>query len=122
MNWKNPTTTSLVFSIYVFVAGASLLLLPTFIPSLTGLSIPQDVWVRVTGAIAVALSYYYFDAARRNNLAFIESTVIGRAIFAIAITGLIVFGYAPINMIIFPIIDLLGAAWSFYALREMKKG
>ncbi|PJF27276.1 MAG: hypothetical protein CUN52_14750 [Phototrophicales bacterium] len=57
----------------------------------------------------------------RNNIAFIESTVIGRGIFAVAIIGLILFGYATINMILFPIIDLLGAGWSFYALREVKK-
>ncbi len=73
--------------------------------------------IRVIGILAVALSLYYFYAARNNDLSYFRISVVGRVWFFIAMTVLALLGLGGPMLIGFGLVDLLAAGWTFMALR-----
>ena len=115
---KNATTSILVFGIYVVLAGLVFLLVPNIVLGVFGLPAANEVWIRVLGIVAVALGLYYIQASRENNRAFYAMTIWGRVVFAV---GVIVLAFTTPNhlqLILFAVIDLAGAGWTWYASRE----
>jgi hypothetical protein len=112
---NKASTSILVFGIYVVVVGLSLIFVPNIILSLFTLPAAEEVWIRVLGVVAVALGYYYIQASRDNNENFFKMSIWGRVGFAIgiAILAFVTPGHLPI--IVFGIVDLLGAIWTWYA-------
>lgn len=109
-----------VFAFYIVGMGLALTFVPGVLLPILGFPAPQEIWVRVLGLLALALSYYYIDAARRETVTFFRATVLGRTFFGI---GLIILGIVTpgaLTLILLASVDLLGAAWTWYALRNSK--
>jgi hypothetical protein len=64
-----------VFGIYLLVLGPALVVAPAFLTGLFGLDAPQEVWIRVLGAIITILGFYYLFAARHETKDFFWMTV-----------------------------------------------
>lgn len=107
-----------VFGAYVVLNGVGLLVAPSLTLAPLGVAAPTEVWVRVLGALAIVLGYYYWSCATAGAVAFFHATVRGRPLFAVLCVALI-FGFeAPMQLLIFAAVDLAGAAWTWHGLRK----
>jgi len=106
-----------VFGIYLLVLGSTLVVAPAFLLGLFGLDAPQEVWIRVTGVVAGVLGFYYLFTARREAKDFFWATVWGRPAVIVFFTAFVLLDLAEPVLILFGVVDLLGAGWTFAALR-----
>lgn len=110
--------TSLVFGIYVVAAGALILLAPNLLLSIFTLPATSEVWIRVVGAIAVPLGFYYIEAARAEAISYFRVSVWGRVFFALSLAAFVVLGLSRWPLLLFGLIDLAGAGWTAFELRR----
>jgi hypothetical protein len=109
----------LAFGIYAVVAGAGLLLMPGLVLGTLGFPPPQDGWVRVVGALAIAVGAYHIVGARNDLVPYIRATVWGRTGFAVLLGTLVAASVMPRALLLFAAIDLVGAVWTAIALRQV---
>ena len=107
----------LVFSIYLFVLGSILVVVPNRLLSLFALPHTDEVWVRVVGMLVFILGYYYLTGARHGLTPFLRATIYGRFSVLVFFVGFIIVGSAPPILILFGVIDAAAAAWTAAALR-----
>ena len=105
------------FAFYLMAVGAWLLLHPDSMLRLFGFPEPQDVWVHVLGMILLLLSFYYVLAARSDLTEFIRWTVYARASVIVFFVAFVVAGLSPPILLLFGVIDLGAAAWTWTALQ-----
>jgi len=106
--------------IYLYLCGLTLMIAPNFLLGLFQLPETKEVWIRVVGVLTVCLGFYYHRSGVENNTAFIKLTVPGR-FFAFLCYSVFVFTkLAAPGFILFGVIDLVGATWTFVALRKEK--
>ena len=113
---KSPVLSIKVFGTYVVVTGLGLLLIPDLWLAPFGFPPPTEIWVRVLGLVAGVLGFYYWASALANARSFFVASVYGRCIFCAGCIGLVLFAAAPWQIIIFGVVDLVGAAWTKVAL------
>ncbi|MGB3050078.1 MAG: hypothetical protein WBB42_03725 [Polyangiales bacterium] len=106
-----------VFGVYLLVLGPTLVVALAFLTGLFGLGSPQEVWIRVLGAIVTILGFYYVFEARRETKDFFWATVWGRPFVIVFFAAFVLLGLAEPVLILFGVVDLLGAGWTFAALR-----
>jgi hypothetical protein len=106
-----------VFGIYVLLTGLTLIFVPNLLLSVFGFPPTQEIWIRVMGALATAVGYYYWACAKALDIKFFRATLVGRPIFAIVCFGLVGFAGAQWQLALFGLADLFGAAWTAVALR-----
>lgn len=107
-----------IFAIYVGITGAMLIFVPNAF--LGGLGFPPtyEVWIRIVGMCFGGLAFYYGLGGMMNLREFSHLTVYARSLtlpfFAILV---LLTGTKPV-LLIFGVIDLLGALWTWVALRD----
>ena len=111
---------SAAFAVYLFGMGVALLAVPGTFQDLLDLPPADDVYLRLVGAIAIALGIYYAAAARDENLPFLRSTVPARLWILVAFTVSALVAGEPV-LIAFGVVDAAFAAWTRAALRESDK-
>ncbi len=107
-----------VFGIYLCGLGSILLLVPNLILHFFGVPPTSEVWIRINGMFMLCLSFYYVQAARNELTIFIGWTVWTRiaVIFYFAVFILLVS--APRALLLFGLIDLISAIWTWLALKK----
>ncbi len=118
---KSSALTVKAFGVYLLLVGVVLVLAPNLLLSLFGFAEAKEVWVRVLGVVVTVLGYYYWYSGVTNARAFIVASVHGRVFVFLAFLALVVLGYAAPPLILFGVVDLAGAAWTFLALRSEPK-
>ena len=108
----------LVFSVYLAVVAALFVIIPNFLLELLGLPPTKEVWIRIVGMCLGGLVFYYAAGALKNLTAFIQLTVYARSLTIFFFSSLVVLGQTQPVVIIFGVIDLLGAIWTEFALRR----
>lgn len=106
------------FGVYVMLIGLTLILAPNLLLSVFGFPPTQEIWIRVLGALALVLGYYYWACAKANVVDFYRATIIGRPLFALLCVGLVAFAGSPWQLILFGLADVAGAMWTAAALRS----
>jgi hypothetical protein len=115
---NNARFTLQVWSIYLFVMGVSLFLIPgTILPTL-GFTAPVEVWIRCAGTLVVAIAYLTARCAWADIRAFYPWATHARWGTALSFVVLVILNVAPVNLLIFAVIDFLGVLWTFLALRS----
>lgn len=109
-----------VFGIYLFVLGIVLLVIPNVLLSLFGFQETSEVWIRVVGMLIFILAFYYTTAARKEVMDFFRITVYGRGSVIVFFIIFVVLKLAEPMLILFGVIDLLGAIWTQLTLRSSK--
>ena len=113
-----PAARSIVyFGVYVFLTGLVLLAAPNVLLSIVGLGSTTEVWIRVLGCVVSALGAYYVVLGRAEATAFFRATIWGRGWIFVSLLGLVVIGMAKPPLALFGVVDLLGALWTWRALR-----
>jgi hypothetical protein len=106
-----------VFAVYLFLAGATLVIAPNLLLSL--LQIPQtpEVWIRVVGLVAFMIGVYAWVAASHEFKPFLVASVYTRFVVFVAFTTFALTGLGSPMIILFGLADLAGGIWTYSALR-----
>jgi len=110
-----------VYSIYLFGLGAALLLVPNIPLPIFGLADAHEVWIRVLGMTVIFFSSFYFIAARNEYRELFRASVLTRLAVPFVFASFVIAGFAPWNLILFTPPDILFAAWTFVALRDVRQ-
>jgi hypothetical protein len=106
-----------VFGIYLVATGAVLVFAPNLLLGLLGMPEAREVWIRVLGIVVAVLGVYYLVAAARALVDFYLPTVVLRSLVFVAFGVLAWLQLAPVQLVGFGVVDLLGALWTWRALR-----
>lgn len=108
----------IVFGIYLCGLGLILLLVPNLLLQLFGAPTTSEVWIRINGMFVLCLSFYYVQAARNELAILIRWTVWTRVAVIIYFVAFVLLVSAPKALLLFGLIDLLSALWTWLALRK----
>ena len=107
-----------VFGIYLCGLGLILLLAPNLILPVFGAPATNEVWIRINGMFILCLSFFYVQAARNELTIFIRWTVWARVAVIIYFAAFVLLVSAPRALLLFGVIDLLAAIWTWLALKK----
>ncbi len=108
------------FGFYLYIVGITLIAAPNFLLMTLKLPETNEVWIRVVGVLAFAIGYYYHRAGAENIHAFFRHTIPTRGFVFLAFFSFALLDYVSPMIILFGAIDLLGAAWTWVALKKVK--
>ena len=108
----------LVFGVYLLALGLFLLIAPNVLLRLFGLPEVNDVWIRVVGMMLVLFAYYDIQAARKNVTDYFRWSVVARGSVIIFFGVFVILDWVKPILLIFGGIDLLGALWTYFALKK----
>ena len=115
----SPAAKSLfVFGIYLLVLGLLLLLVPNLLLQLFRVPETNEVWIRINGMFVLCLSFYYVQVARNELIMFIRWTIPARIAVIIYFAAFVLLVSAPKGLLLFGVIDLLAAGWTWIALKK----
>lgn len=109
-----------VFGVYLLVLGFALLVAPNLLLGLFLLPTTTEIWVRIVGMLILILSFYYTQAARKEVTEFFQWTTYVRPAVFVFFATIVLLGLAGPPLILFGVVDLLGAIWTGLALRSQK--
>jgi hypothetical protein len=113
-----PAARSLqVFGIYLLVLAVGLVLAPNALLALFGMPPTQEVWIRVLGLLVGIVGAYDVIMATRSLSSLYMPTVVARAIAFVLLSAFALLQIGPPQLALFAVIDLLGALWTWRALR-----
>ena len=109
------------FGFYLYVVGLTLIFIPNIF--LNTLQIPEtkEVWIRIAGLLALFIGFYYHRTGAENLTPFFKFTIPTRVLACIAFTIFVVLKYVSPVLIGVGLVDLVGAVWTFFALRKEKQ-
>lgn len=107
----------LIFGIYLVVLGIVLIMAPNMLLGLFGIPPTTEVWIRVLGVIVAILGCYYIVAGQNGLVPFFRATVYGRSAVLISFVVFAILGLVKPILILFGMIDFLGAIWTALMLR-----
>lgn len=82
------------FGVYILLTGLVLLIAPNILLTTFGLGSTNEVWIRVLGCVVAALGWIF-----------------------VSFLSLVLMGLAKPPLVLFGAVDLLGALWTWRALR-----
>jgi hypothetical protein len=113
----NPSELSVfIFGIYLIIVAAGFLIIPNTVLTIFKMPKTEEQWIRVLAVVLVAVASYYIVAATNNLTPIIWATVYVRFGVLVAFIGLVLAKKANPPLIIFGIIDAVGAVWTLSTL------
>lgn len=109
------------FGSYLFIAGVSFAIAPNAILPQLGMAKTDEPWIRVLGIVVAILALYYFSAVRHDWEPFMRATIWARALVLPAFALLVILSRAPAMILVFGVIDGMGALWTWSSLRTSKR-
>lgn len=106
------------FGFYLFALGLTLVVVPNMLLSMFGFDPTSEVWIRVLGAVVFTIGIYYTSTAPTNNETFFKATIYSRSSILVWFALFVLLGWAKPALILFGGIDVLGALWTWSALRK----
>jgi hypothetical protein len=110
--------TLLIWSFYLFGLGLTLLFVPNALLGVFGMAPTNEVWIRVIGMLVLILGYFSFMSARTGNEAFMRWSAHARSSVILFFIAFVLLGLAEPTLILFGVVDLAAAIWTFSALRK----
>jgi len=105
------------FGVYLVALGATLVVVPNVPLSLFGMPPPDEPWIRVAGMLVLLLAYYYIQCARAGLRRFFELTIPARGAVIVFFAAFVALGFAKPTLLLFGLVDIVGAIWTVIALR-----
>jgi hypothetical protein len=106
------------FGFYLYVVGLTLIFLPNVFLQTLQLPSTNEVWIRIVGILVFNIGYYYHRTGMSNNQSFFKLTIPTRILVFIAFATFVVLEYTSSILIAIGAIDLLGAVWTWLALKK----
>lgn len=107
-----------VFGAYLAGLGVTLVFVPNLILQVFGVPPTNEVWIRVNGMFVLCLSFYYVQAARNNLTILIRWTIWARVAVICFFAAFVLLVSAPKALLLFGLIDLVSAIWTWRALKS----
>lgn len=111
-----------IFGLYLCCLGLTLAFVPNLVLPIFGFEEVTDVWIRLLGLSFFLISTIYYTAIKEQWLSFYRLSAFARVIVCVFIIGCVVMDIAPWPLVIFAVIDLLGAAWTSNSLPCQSNG
>ncbi len=118
---SNSARSLFVFAVYLVLLGVALLVTPNTLLELFAYPTTDEVWIRVIGMLVIFLAFYYVQAARNEMRDFFQWTVYTRGSVILFFIAFVALDYAEPALLLFGVVDLLGAAWTQVALRSSRQ-
>jgi hypothetical protein len=113
----NPSAISVfVFGIYLLFVGAGFLFIPNTVLPLFKLPKTNEPWIRVMAILVAIIGYYYLVAAHNDLTPIFWATVYGRFTVLVTFIILVLTKKASPPLILFGVVDSLGAVWTLITL------
>jgi hypothetical protein len=109
-----------VFGLYLLVLGIVMLVVPNFLLGLFSIPSTTEVWIRVAGMLVLFLGIYYTLSSRNGMTSFFPWTIYVRSSVILFFIAFVLLGFVKPQLILFGVVDLLGAIWTGLALRSQK--
>jgi hypothetical protein len=106
-----------VFGLYLIALALVLVTVPNTLLSIFGIANTQEYWIRVVGMLAGLIGFLYTRYSQRGDRPFFELTVQARASVIVFFLVFVLFASAPWQLLLFGVIDLAGAGWTWWTLR-----
>lgn len=115
----DPILTIRVWGFYAMALGIVLATIPNLALELLGVHATDEVWIRVLGVVTIGLGIVYYGGARGRSVDVVKATIWDRVV---VVVGLIVLWIAggPWQLVIFALVELVGIAWTWQALRSLE--
>jgi hypothetical protein len=107
-----------IFGIYLCGLGLILLLIPNLLLQVFGAPPTKEVWIRINGMFVLCLSFYYVQAALNELTILIRWTVWTRVAVIFYFAAFVLLVAAPKALLLFGVIDLLSAIWTWLSLKK----
>jgi hypothetical protein len=114
---SSPAKSVFAHGIYLVLSGITLITVPNLLFGLLGITATGEVWIRVVGVLTLILGFYFIQAARQEVTEFIRWTVVARITFMSFCVIFVLLGFIGPVLLLFGLLDLLGAIWTGLALR-----
>lgn len=111
-----------LFALYVGFVGALLIFVPNAFLNFLGFPPTREIWIRIVGMCFGGLAFYYGLGALKNFRGFMQLTVYARGLTLPFFSIMVVLSGTKPILLVFGVIDLLGAIWTQFALREPSTG
>jgi hypothetical protein len=118
---SKSATSLFVFGIYCIVSGLTFVIIPNVFLGLFNMAATTEQWIRVMGVLLGYLGVYYILAARAELKQFIQWSVYIRTSVILVFGALVITGIGQITLLLFGLIDLLGAIWTAVELRRVAR-
>ncbi len=89
-----------VFSVYLFILGIILIVIPNVLLRLFALQETNEVWIRVVGMLVFILGFYYYQASRSEIKKFFQWTVYGRTAVLIFFIVFVLLDFAVPGLLV----------------------
>jgi hypothetical protein len=110
--------TVLYFGFYLYAVGLTLLVAPNLLLSTFQMPSTEEVWIRVVGVLVTAIGFYYHQMGSKNIMPMLPLTVIARVFVFLSFVVFVVLKFVSPMLIVFGVVDLAGAAWTWMALKK----
>ncbi len=109
-----------IFGIYIIILGIIFLFVPEIMFLMLAYPTPPDLISRIIGMVFLFLAYLYIRAALEGMTKFFMWTVHTRALVIIFFSIFAALQLVNPLIIMFGVVDIAGALWTFWALRKDK--
>jgi hypothetical protein len=110
--------TILYFGFYLYATGLILLIAPNFLLTTFQMPATEEVWIRVVGVLVTAIGFYYYQIGSKQIAAMYPLTVVARIFVFVCFVVFVLLKFVSPMLIVFGVVDLLGAAWTWMALKK----
>lgn len=108
----------LIYGIYLAINGLMLLLIPNVLTSSLGIEPTNEVWIRLSGILLMAIAVYYIIGAKYEIIVILKATAFIRVSIILFFTAFVLLDLVSPNIIIISLIDFLGGFWTFVMLTK----
>jgi hypothetical protein len=106
------------FGFYLYAVGFTLIVIPNMFLQTLKLPETNEVWIRIVGVLAFCLGFYYHRSGVQNNVSFFKLTVPVRIFVCVVFSIFVLLKYVSPILVGIGVVDLLGAIWTYYALKK----
>ncbi|HCS20935.1 MAG TPA: hypothetical protein DIW47_10325 [Bacteroidetes bacterium] len=107
-----------IFGMYLAVIGLILLFVPNALITPFGIAPTEEVWIRLSGILFMALTVYYVLAAKHEIVVIMKATAFIRMTIIVFFTAFVLLEFVSATILIFAAIDFLGGIWTFFLLKK----
>ncbi|MEZ5009755.1 MAG: hypothetical protein R2728_01000 [Chitinophagales bacterium] len=109
------------FGVYVFLTGIAILISPNFIFKTFGLPLTDEVYPYCMSILMIVVGFYYMFTGKTESIGFFKASVFGRTFGFLALTAVVLVKLGPPIILLFGLLDLLGAIITGIELKKENK-
>jgi uncharacterized membrane protein HdeD (DUF308 family) len=106
------------FGIYLVITGITIVVAPNMMLSMLQLPETNEIWLRVAGVLVINIGVLYFYMAPTEHKLFFALSAYLRATVMVWFVLFVAFGWAAPALLVFGVVDLAGAIWTYAALKR----